>query len=330
MEVAPVSCNSYTTAEHQSMPEFAFSGHETFSLRISWLPKAVAALEQNENPFSDPREGMTTLGLGKNMVQSLAFWVLATGVATKTNVGYALTEFAKLVLSRKNDGFDPFLENNQTLWLLHWNLCQGWQEGERHRRPYAWHHFSNVLKDDEITAIDTVDHYQGAPVPSGRDLSTVTLRQHFEIFTRTYVEGETSGPRAIPEETLDSPLTTLRLVRESGYRKLPNGRRETVYRIMTGPKPSLSVRTFRYCLHQWWDRNHENEASLTVRQIAHDEDSPGRCFRLPETAIHKLLVDLAKEFPKEFEIVETRSQRTLKRDQKSPAATVLLKSIFKA
>lgn len=169
------------------MPDFAFSGHETFSLRISWLPKAVAALEQNENPFSDPREGMTTLGLGKNMVQSLAFWVLATGVATKSEIGYSLTDFAKLILSREGGGFDPYLENNQTLWLLHWNLCQGWYEGERHRRPYAWHYFTNVLKDDEINATETVDHYQGAPVTSGRELSPVTLRQHFDIFIRASV-----------------------------------------------------------------------------------------------------------------------------------------------
>ena len=310
--------------------EFVFSGHETFSLRISWLPKAVAALEQKENPFSDPRIGMTNLGLGKNMVQSLAFWIQATGIATKSEFGYELTEFAKLVLSRKDDGFDPYLESAQTLWLIHWNLCQGWHEGGRHRRPYAWHHFANELTDDEITATETVDHYAGAPVQSGRDLSSVTLRQHFEIFVRTYVEGETSGPRAVLEEALDCPLTTLRLVRESGYRKHASGRRETTYRIINGPKPSISPRTFRYCLHQWWNQNHENEASLTVRQIAHDEDSPGRCFRLPETAIHKLLVDLAKEFPKEFEIVETRSQRTLKRNSKSPVPSVLFKSIFKA
>ena len=309
--------------------EFVFSGHETFSLRISWLPKAVASLEKKENPFSDPRKGMTSLGLGKNMVQSLAFWILATGIATKTEDGYDLTDFAKHVLSRKDDGFDPYLENTQTLWLLHWNLCQGWHDGERHRRPYAWHHFANELTDDEITATETVDHYAGSPVQSGRDLSSVTLRQHFEIFIRTYVEGETSGPRAIPEETLDSPLTPLRLVRESGYRKHPSGRRETTYRIMTGPKPSLSPKTFRYCLHQWWNQNHPNESSLTVRQIAHDKDSPGRCFRLPETAIHKLLVDLEKQFPKEFEIVETRSQRTLKRNPRIPGQTALIQSIFK-
>ena len=180
-----------------------------------------------------------------------------------------------------------------------------------------------------ITATETVDHFAGAPVTSGRDLSTVTLRQHFEIFVRTYVEGETSGPRAIPEETLDSPLATLRLLRENGGKKLHSGKRETAYRVMTGPKPSLSARTFRFCLHQWWNNTHKTDGSLTIRQIAHDEDSPGRCFRLPETAIHKLLLDLTKDFPKEFQIEESRSQRTVKR-MNTPTESALIKSIYKA
>ncbi len=310
------------------MPDFAFSGHETFSLRIGWLPKAAAALERGENPFSDPRAGMTTLGLGKNMVQSLAFWILATGVATKTEAGFELTTFGKLVFARnEKPGFDPYLENTQTLWLLHWNLCQGWQEGDRHRRAYAWHHFTNEMTDNEMTATETVEHFAGAPVTSGRDLSNVTLRQHFDIFVRTYMEGESSGPRAIPEETLDSPLTTLRLLRDAGQRKLPNNKRESVYRIASGPKPSLSTNTFRYCLHQWWTRNQANENSLTIRQIAHEEDSPGRCFRLPEIVIHEILVKLADQFPKEFQIQETRSQRTIQRISE-PSEQALIKSIY--
>ena len=135
-----------------------------------------------------------------------------------TNNQDIITEFGKQIFDA-DSGKDPYLENTQTLWLLHWNLCQGWMEGERHRRPYAWHHFVNKLRDDEITATETVDHFQGAETPSGRELSGVTLRQHFDVFLRTYVDGETSGPRALPEDTLDSPLTPLRLIRPHGEKK---------------------------------------------------------------------------------------------------------------
>lgn len=311
------------------MHDFTYSGHESFSLRISWLPKAVAALEKGDDPFSDPRFGMTTLGLGKNMIQSLYFWVVATGLADRTDEGLRLTGFAQKVLGRRRAGFDPYLENTQTLWLLHWNLCHGWLEGQKRRRPYAWHFFMNILANDEITATEAIDHFAGGPVASGKDLSAVTLRQHFEVFVRTYVQGQPAGPRSTPEETLDSPLTTIGLLRENGDRKLPNGKRETVYRFATGSKPSLSFKTFRYCLHEWWDQNQADEKSLMVRQIAHREDSPGRCFRLPESAIHKILVDLTREYPKEFELTESRSQRGISRNLR-PDNDVLLSSIYYA
>ena len=71
-------------------------------------------MEKREDPFSDPRVGMTNLGLGKNMIQSLYFWVLATGLAQKQEDGLDLTEFARKVLGRKKAGWDPFLENTQT------------------------------------------------------------------------------------------------------------------------------------------------------------------------------------------------------------------------
>jgi hypothetical protein len=308
------------------MPDFNYSGHETFSLRISWLPKAVASLEAGENPFSDPRVGMASLGLGKNMIQSLAFWVVATGLAERRDGKPSLTDFAKKVLSRKS-GFDPFLENTQTLWLIHWNLCQGWNEEAKRRCAYAWHFFANLLTSDEITATEAVDHFAAGATPSGKELSSVTLRQHFDVFIKTYVEGENAGPRSTPEDSLDSPLTTIGLIKESGDRKLPGGKRETVYRFNTSAKPSLSNKTFRYCLHEWWDRNCKNDSSLTVRQVAHDPDSPGRCFRLPETSIHKILADLAKAFPDEFEMIESRNQRAVRR-KRQPSAETLLKSVY--
>lgn len=314
-------------ADNQRMPDFSYSGHETFSLRISWLPKAVAAISNGQNPFSDPRKGMEILGIGKNMVQSLAFWVQATGVVKKSEtLGLTTTPFGEIIFNREN-GKDPYLENTQTLWLLHWNLCQGWKEGDRHRRPYAWHYFVNVLRDDEITITETVDHFAGAPNPSGRELSGVTLRQHFDVFLRTYVDGESSGPRAVPEETLDSPLTPLRLIRPFSERKLASGRREPTYRIQTGPKPSLSPQTFRYCLDEWWENNYPNENALTIRQIALDDDSPGRVFRLPEGSIHDIMVLLAKEYPKELAIIDSRSQRSVQRLQKPKSP---LPAIYKA
>lgn len=308
------------------MLSFIYTGHQSFGLRISWLPKAVAAIENNIDPFSDPRQGMKILGLGKNMVESLEFWVRATGVAKKVGAKWELTEFALKVLSRKN-GFDPFLENQQTLWLLHWNLCSGWCEDGVTKRPYAWHFFANVFLDDEIVASEAVDHFAGAVSAQPKLLSAVTLRQHLDIFIRTYVSGESAGSRSIPEDALDSPLTTLGLIKRNGEKKSANGRREVVYRVNSGPKSTISTDTFRYCLQEWWTCVHATEQRLTLRDISFSEGGPGRAFRLPEMDIHSRLTVLASDYPKEWKLIESQNQRGIER-LASCNSDSLLKSIY--
>lgn len=308
------------------MLSFVYSGHQSFGLRISWLPKAVAAIEDNIDPFSDPRQGMKILGLGKNMVEALEFWVKATGVAIKVGAKWELTEFALKVLSRK-EGFDPFLENQQTLWLLHWNLCKGWDEDGVTKRPYAWHFFANVFPDDEIVASEAVDHFAGAVAALPKPLSAVTLRQHFDVFIRTYVSGESTGPRSTPEDTLDSPLTTLNLIKRNGEKKMSNGKREAVYRVNSGPKPFISTATFRYCLQEWWDCAHPTEQRLTLRDISFSEGSPGRLFRLPEMDIHSRLTTLASDYPQEWALIESQNQRGIERLARCNSDS-LMKSIY--
>ena len=289
-----------------------FSGHQSFALRISWLPKAVASIEKGIDPFKDPRVGMSALGLGKNMVESLEFWAQAAGITVKTNNNVDLTEFSRMVLSRAT-GFDPFLENIQTLWLLHWNLCRGWDEDGEIKRPYAWHFFSNVFQDDEIIASDAVPQFADAVAALSKTLSPVTLRQHFDVFIRTYVAGEVPGPRSTPEDSLDSPLTALELIKRSGEKQLPFGKRETVYRLNNSPKPSLSDDTFCYCLDQWWEQTHQNEMQLTLRDISFSEGSPGRVFHIPEADIHRRLISMTNNQPQKWTLIESQNQRGIQR-----------------
>ena len=69
------------------------------------------------------------------------------------------------------------------------------------------------------------------------------MQQHFEIFVKTYVTGTAKGARSTPEDALDSPLTTLGLIKESGDRKMLNGKRETIYRVNNVAKPTISKET---------------------------------------------------------------------------------------
>ena len=96
-----------------------FSGHESFVCRYAWLPKAYRAVVKNRAAFGNVEQAMVSLGVGKNMVRSIRFWVEVMGVVTpRKDKTLEPTYFGEAVFG--DGGFDPFLEDIRTLWLLHW------------------------------------------------------------------------------------------------------------------------------------------------------------------------------------------------------------------
>lgn len=73
------------TFEAADLNGLRFSGHETFACRYAWLPKAYRAVKADPRTFVDDDKAMVVLGLGKNMVRALKFWVEVTGVARQGN-----------------------------------------------------------------------------------------------------------------------------------------------------------------------------------------------------------------------------------------------------
>jgi len=96
---------------------YTFSGHESFFCKPLWLKKGYDALVSGIN-FSSP-EAVAVLGVGKNMVSSIKYWMKSFGLSENDSP----TSFANLVFNDK-DGFDPFLEDTGTLWLLHYYLVK--------------------------------------------------------------------------------------------------------------------------------------------------------------------------------------------------------------
>ena len=93
-----------------------FSGHETFVCKSLWLKKGYDFVKDGHS-FND-EDAVVTLGVGKNMVNSIRYWLRAFGLIDKDNKISPLADF----IFDTQTGRDPFVEDTQTLWLLHWNL----------------------------------------------------------------------------------------------------------------------------------------------------------------------------------------------------------------
>ena len=94
---------------------YSFSGHESFPCKTLWLKKGYDFVVAG-NDFNSP-EAVIGLGVGKNMVASIRFWLRVFG-ATENDKP---TELADYLFNNQN-GKDKYLEDIATLWLLHFNL----------------------------------------------------------------------------------------------------------------------------------------------------------------------------------------------------------------
>lgn len=90
-----------------------FSGHETFSCKLHWLKRGYEFVV-NEYNFND-EEAVVRLGVGKNMVASIKYYMKSFGLLNQDG---DLEDIARKLFDSEN-GFDPFLEDIGSLYLLH-------------------------------------------------------------------------------------------------------------------------------------------------------------------------------------------------------------------
>lgn len=296
--------------------EYRFGGHQTFALRIAWLPKAAAAIERGEDPLSNPLDGVVSLGLGKNMVEALRCWIDAYGVATKVGGKWNLTAFGRAMFGLH--GHDPFLEDQQTLWLLHWKIAT-----LRTAPFFAWELLFNRWNEPTFTASAALQAFAQEAERAQRPLSPVSSKQHLDVWLHTYLPGRSSRS----EEALDSPLSSLRLIRQVGTREFAEGRNEQVYGFDLEVKAGISQATFEYCLHDWWNTDLEHEETVTLNEAAFSRMGPGRIFRMPEAEVRERVASLSGGKNPNFELLESLNQMIIRR-KKRREPQALLSNIY--
>lgn len=261
---------------------FSFSGHETFVFRYTWLKKAVDAVRSDPRIFGKD-DAIVTLGVGKNMVRSIRHWGLATTVLLEEpksrGTVMKVSSFGQFLFGGGESlGADPFLEDPNTLWLLHWLLISSSE------RSTTWQWAFNRFPSNEFTregllqsVEDEIRRLNLMPA------SESTLKRDIEVFIRTYLSGRGNRATAV-EDSLDCPLTELNLLEEVSGTSL--------LKIRRGPKSTLSDRVFAFCLLQFWDRVAPEAKTLAFSEIAYSQNSPGTVFKLDENSLIERLEKL--------------------------------------
>lgn len=297
---------------------FRYSGHETFPCRYAWLPKAFAAIDADRGAFADEGKAMIRLGVGKNMVRAIRFWIVEMSIAIKhSEGGYRPTDFADTVLNRKN-GIDPFLQDIRTLWLLHWNLST-----HNVREPiFAWDFLINQWQSSEICRSSTLKAFRRVADKENRPPSDVTLEQHFDTFLHTYIPTR-NRKGDIQEDNLDCPLVELELINLVGERRIDGtGKREPVYAFRMEDKPEITAELFAYTIDDYWKKRRSNERTLTFKDVTFAHGSPGQVFKLPEWAVRQRLEMISSDSSGSFRYHESATQQQIFRREELAAPSI--------
>jgi len=222
-------------------PRLSFSGHETFVFRHSWLKKAVDAVAADPEVFTKD-SAIVTLGVGKNMVRSIRHWGLATGVLAEEPKSrgkrLAVSGFGRKIIGAS--GFDPYLEDPSTLWLLHWNILR------QDHRCTTWHLVFNSYPSAEFTRANLTQFVlDEARRADAGDLVENSVKRDVEVFLRTYVGSSDMRGTGLGEDAFDCPLSELSIIEAREGSDL--------YQLQRNPKPTLGDYAFLFALVDFWN-----------------------------------------------------------------------------
>ena len=185
-----------------------YSGHESFSIRKDWLAKGIRKIEAFQN--KDELIAMDELGIGKNMVKSLRYWLKVTGITIDEpkKKEFRLSSLGEII--RDND---RYTEELGTLWLLHYKFATNLEYAT------SWYYFFNEFNIKEFTAEDFVSSLSKWDEMNNTNPASVSsLIKDFDCLRRTYLprlsENDSLKPEENgPESNMECPFTELGLIK---------------------------------------------------------------------------------------------------------------------
>lgn len=268
--------------------KLAFGRHESFALRFAWLTKGFNALAKDKQIFTSD-DSTVELGVGKNMVLSIRFWLRACQLINKENTP---TEIGTLVFGKK--GLDPYLEDEGTIWLLHWLLANNpeeatvvfWFFNKFHKPVFTAEEFNTSLSDY------IRDLRLGNKAPS-----VSTMKNDVSLITRMYTLSKPSA-RAPLEDSLDSPMASLGILS-----KATDGKN---FIAKSEARESLPPLVLGFAVLQMMKAR--QLTSIPLDELMYSRDvyaAVGAVFRLTENDLIKKMEQLIMQVPGIFEIRDT-------------------------
>jgi len=275
--------------EKGTVPSLIFARHETFHPRFGWLKKGYDAAVKNSNIFLE-EDAAVTLGVGKNMVRSIRYWCSAFGVLSEVSrKGSVAKECVSSNLGDKllaDDGWDPYLESNASLWLLHWQLVQPGGHATAWNYTFNTFHLSEFTEKQLFQSLE--DHIKKVyPLIS---ISPASIKKDVNCILRMYARRSTNKSKALTEESLNCPFSKLGIIESGGD--------SPYFTFKVGPKDGLEPEIIVSSCLQYASLQDTSANTIALSRLLYDSGSPGLAFKLTENDIYQAIEIVAEGYDK--------------------------------
>ncbi len=242
--------------------KYTFSGHDSFQCRQLWLKKGYDYVKEQRS-FND-EEAVVKLGVGKNMVSAIRYWMKAFNVIDSKDLP---TEFGNRLFDDEN-GYDPYLEDEGSLWLLHYQLIKTgiasvysiiFNEFRREKLSFTRDTFLNYLRRIQETT----------PI---LNFNENTVAKDFNVFVNMY-KGDTQSNDI--EDSFSGILSEIGLLKTIGKGK------DEQFQIENNERDNLPDAVMLYSVLD--NPNYGNSVSLNA--LEYDNNSPGTIFALNRSGL---------------------------------------------
>jgi hypothetical protein len=293
----------------------SFGRNETFNLRYSWLNKGLKEFKENTNIFVSDAAPLV-LGVGKNMVNSIKYWLGAYQIIDFSTDTAVQTDFGELI-----DKYDPYLENPATLWLLHWKLCTN----PDNATFYYW--FFNYFKKTKFTKIELINELVEWLDDKGcKKISSSTIDRDTLLLLKTF--SNSSEETKNFEESLENPFYALNLLSKN-----TDGSYSTIYE----PRESINIQVLGMCLIEIFESTEVNDLlnqsakrlQMPIGEFLYEVPSITKIFRINETYFYQLLEELKSEYPNVFSFTDTAGQKIIELKDPSVTPSFFIEQMYK-
>lgn len=258
-----------------STPKYAFGRHSSFQLRYGWLTKGFLALKEDANIFA--ADNITAiLGVGKNMVDSIAYWLKAACIVDDKN---KITQFGENLLGQ----YDTYLEDDASLWLLHLTFAQNKTLASSIYWLFNHFHKSSFTSDEALNALK--DFLSNKKI----QISSNTLKMDISVILRMYAPHKSNKNQI--EDMLESPLSLLNLI------TYHNGK----YHFNQSKNEQIPVEIIGFSISEYV----ADKKIIALKDLMYgDKLSLGRIFKISEENLVFYLEKLVNKYPQTYQLRE--------------------------